>query len=158
MPSWTWTQTNYATGWGFQITYPLFKDVSLNYWQRLLEKGQCFPSEKLYLQFTGASRPWGRWVPQTCLEAFQQLALHPCRADMRVGPKAPHPITEKRKENWSKVMLIPLVGSGRGGICSHSFGGTHTHLSFLQCYPGAFVCGTESGELDLSKACAEKGH
>lgn len=51
-------------------------------------------------------------------------------------------------------MLIPLVDSGRGGI--------HTHLSLLQCYPGAFVCGTETTELDLpvasGKPRAEKGH
>lgn len=130
--------TNYAPGWGFKITYPLFKDVSLNYWLRLLEKGQCFTSEKVYLYSLRQAEPWEPepWEPLGTSDlpwAFQQLGLCPCRANMKEEAKAPHLITEKkRKKNPLKVMPFPLVDSGRGGIYNHSFRGINIHLSLLQ--------------------------
>lgn len=131
--------TNHAGGWGFKITYPLFKDVSLNYWLRLLEKGQSFTSEKLHLQFTEASRamwalstsdlPWG--FPAAWTVPLQG------RQEGRSKGSSSH-YRKKRKKNSLKVMPFPLVDSGRGGICNHSFGWINIHLSLLQVLPRCF--------------------
>lgn len=124
--------TNYAPGWGFKITYPLFKYVSLNYWLRLLEKGQCFTSDKLHLQSTEASRTMRTMRTRTMrtTEYLRPAWSFPAAGTVPLqgrheGAKASRPITEKkkRKKKSLKGMLFPLVDSGRGGICNHSFGG-----------------------------------
>jgi len=122
-----WTQTDHATSCVFKITYPLYKDVSLDYWQRQRPAFHLRRKwEKLRLRFTGTS---GIVCALSTSDLPRGIAapgatLNFARADTKVGAKSPGPIPEMRRKNRRKVMFVPLIDSGRGGRCNHWFWGS----------------------------------